>query len=208
MVATSSVPNGFSRFVAPGFAMGLLLALSVSGGIAGERITRGSYGVALLANAMMTAVALVLVVFTMRRVRLSFSETGSAGSPQRHALLVLASQVVGAAAGVIAVHVLLRREALSMLPWLSESPAQLVNDAVAVAGFLALVWASVNGLDARLLVLAFLGLTLYRATAPMWHLDHAPGGFHTSVQELVVAQLVAAALALGLFRTATARADR
>jgi hypothetical protein len=129
----------------------------------------------------------------MRRARSSF---------------VFASQVAGATAGIVAVHVLLRREALTVLPWLSERPAQLVNDAVAVAVLLALVWASANGLDARLLVLAFLGVTLYRATGPMWHLDHAPGGFRASVQQLVVAQLVAAALAVGLFRTALGGANR
>jgi len=124
------------------------------------------------------------------------------------ALTVLAPQLCGAVVGVLLVHALLRREALGVVPWLSERPAQLVNDAAAVAGFLALVWAAAGGLDARLLVIAFTGVTLYRVTSPMWHLDRAPGGFHTSVQDLVVAQLVAAALALGLFRTILLRPER
>jgi hypothetical protein len=123
-------------------------------------------------------------------------------------LAILVPQALGAVVGIVVVHLLLRREALGALPWLSERPAQFVNDAVAVAGFLALVWAVTDGLDAKLLFLAFAGVTLYRVTAPLWHLDHAPGGFQTSVQELVVAQFVGAALAVGLFRTAVARAGR
>jgi hypothetical protein len=213
MVVTPSSCNRSSttllRPTAAGFAVGLLLALATSGGIAGERITRGAFQMALLANAVTTIVALVAVVVTMRRMR------ASAGSPRRltmsvrpHTLTVLIPQVAGAAAGIVLVHVLLHREALAILPWLSERPAQFVNDVVAVAGVLALVWASAAGLDTRLLVLAFLGVTIYRVTAPIWHVDHVPGGVQTSVQEFVVAQFVAAALALGVFRTAVSHANR
>ena len=74
-------------------------------------------------------------------------------------------------------------------------PRQLVNDAVAVTGLLALAWAAARNLDARLLGAALLVASTYRATAPLWHLDHAPGGFQATVQ-----QLVAAAMALAVFR--------
>ena len=201
----SSDPERFSpvrpRVLAAGAAMGLLLGLTTSGGIAAARITRGAFEVALFANALTTAVALVADFFTMRRVRAAFDARVS-----RRALL--AAQVLGAVVGVVLVHLLLRREALGVVWWLSEQPAQFVNDAVAVFGFLALVWAVADGLDAKVLVLAFVGVTLYRVTAPMWHVDQAPGGFHSSVQEIVVAQFVGAALALGLFRTLLVRADR
>jgi len=178
--------------------VGLLLGLVTSGGIAGERITRGAIGAALVANAAVTLVALFAIVPTMRRMLVSFGDGERARTI--HPLVVLVPQIVGAAAGIFVVHFVLRREALGALPWLSERPAQLVNDAVAAAGLLALVWASANDLDPRVLVIAFIGVTLYRLTSPLWHLDAAT--FHTSVQELIVAQLVAAALALGLFRTA------
>jgi hypothetical protein len=212
---TPSIPDRSPRFalrrIAAGVGMGLLIALATSAGIAGERITQGALGVALCANAATTAVAL-LVLFLMVRGEPIFSVAHGGNQRGRtarfHRLTVFAPQVCGAVLGVLLVHLLLRREALGILPWLSERPAQLVNDTVAVAGFLVLVWASAGGLDARLLVLAFVGVTLYRVTSPMWHLDHAPGGFHTSVQELVVAQFVGAALAVGLFRTALVRADR
>jgi hypothetical protein len=201
-------PRSTPRLVAAGFAMGLLLSLATSGGIAEERITRGAFAVALVANGVTTGVALLAVLLMMRGLRVFRVEPPEARAARVHPLTVLVPQGLGAVAGIVLVHVLLRREVLGSLPWLSERPAQFVNDAVAVSGFLALVWAAAGGLDARLLLLAFAGATLYRMTAPMWHLDRAPGGFHTSVQELVVAQLVGAALALGLFRTAMARAER
>ncbi|MGD0529492.1 MAG: hypothetical protein ABSE49_30420, partial [Polyangiaceae bacterium] len=107
--------------------------------------------------------------------------------------------------GVAVVHLLLRREALPGAPWLSERPAQLVNDAVAVSCLLALAWASARDLDVRLLVLAFLVVTAYRVTASMWHVDQAPGGFQATVQQLVVAQLVGAAIALAVWRSLRGR---
>lgn len=166
------------------FSTGLLLALAASGGIAGERLTLGGPSVGLAANAAATVAALLAASATMRRPR----------------LVVLVSQVLGAVAGVVLVHLLLRRAAEGPFPWLSESPAQLVNDAVAVMGLLALAWACARGLDLRVLLGALVVVTAYRVTSPLWHVDRAPAGFHTTVQQLVVAELVAAAIALGLFR--------
>ncbi len=195
------------RTMAVAFATGLLLALTTSGGIAGERLTRGSFDVALVANAMATVAALLAMVPTMRRILVSFAEldedeTRATRVARRRAATVVVPQLVGAACGVTLVHLALRHEALGAFPWLSEKPAQWMNDLVAVSGALALVWAAAQGLEPKLLVAALVGVTLYRATSPMWHLDHAPGGFSTSIQELVVAQLVAVAFALGIFRSA------
>jgi hypothetical protein len=192
------------------FGVGLLLSLTTSGGIAEERVTCGAFDVALVANAAATLAAFLAVVPTMRRMLVSFAELRDNDEvPARvfrlHPLVLLVPQLLGAGAGIVVVHLWLRHEALSALPWLSERPAQFVNDIVAVSGLLALVWATATGLDARLLVLAFVGVTLYRLTSPMWHLDRAPNGFQSSVQELVVAQFVAAAVALGLVRASLDR---
>jgi hypothetical protein len=168
------------------FSAGLLLALAASGGIAGERVTLGRLGIGLLANALATLAALVVASATVRRPRV---------------LSVLFPQVLGAVAGVALVHWLLSHEALVGAPWLAERPAQLVNDAVSVSCLLALAWACARDLDLRLLVLAFLVVTAYRLTASMWHLDRAPGGYQATVQQLVVAQLVGAAIALAVWRS-------
>ncbi len=124
----------------------------------------------------------------------------------RGALVV--AQVLGAAVGIALVHATLRREVVGAMPWLSERPAQLVNDVVAVSGLLALVWASASRLDTRIFVIALLVMTAYRATASAWHLDHAPHGFQTTIQELVVAQFVAAAIGLLVFRATLGRRPR
>ena len=173
------------------FSVGLLLALAASGGIAGERVTLGRLAFGLAANAAATFAVIVVASATMRR---------------RRSLPVLIAQVLGAVVGVAVVHVLLRREAMGAAPWLSERPAQLVNDAVAVSCLLALAWASAKNLDLRLLVLAFLVVTVYQLTASTWHLDRAPGGFQATVQQLVVAQLVGAAIALAVWRSLQGRA--
>jgi hypothetical protein len=148
-------------------------------------------GIALLANAAATLAAIIAARTTARGAR---------------PLAILVPQVLGAVAGVVLVHLLLRRAAQGAFPWLAESPAQLVNDAVAVAGLLALAWACARNLDLRLLAGALVVVTVYRLTSSMWHLDQAPSSFHATVQDLVVAELFAAAIALGLFRTLWARA--
>jgi len=173
------------------FSVGLFLALAASGGIAGERVTLGRLAIGLVANATATVAAIVVARTTMER---------------GHPLAVLVPQLVGAAAGVALVHLLIQRAALGEYPWLTEGPAQLVNDAVAVTGLLALAWACARDLNPYLLGLAFLVVTAYRMTSSMWHLDQAPGAFHATVQQLVVAQLVGAAIGLGLWRALWRRA--
>jgi hypothetical protein len=185
------------------FAAGLLVALATSAGIAGERITEGDPGVALAVNAIATSVAIVVLVFTMRPL-LAFLANDSTADPDRshklHPAVLVLPQVFGAVIGIAVVHVALHREVIGLLPWLSERPAQFVNDIVAVAGLLALVWATANRLDTRLFVAALLVMTAYRATSPAWHLDQSPHGFQTTIQQLILAQFAAAAFGLLVFR--------
>lgn len=209
----SSLPRRFAlRCSLAAFGGGLLVALATSAGIAGERITEGDFGVALAANAVATIVAIAALVLTMRPLLAFFAEAPLVDADARAYRLaragLIVAQVLGAVAGIVLVHFALRREVVGAMPWLSERPAQLVNDVVAVFGLLALVWASANRLDTRLLVVALLVMTAYRATASAWHLDHAPHGFQTTIQELVVAQFVAAALGLLVFRAAGGRRIR
>jgi hypothetical protein len=175
-----------SRTGAAAFGVGLLLSIVASGGIVGERVVLGRVTVGIVA----TAVATLAVMVT-------------AGAATRRALLV--PQVLGAVTGVVLVHVLLRHGALGTFPWLSEAPPQLVNDAVAVSGLLALTWACAGELEPGMLLAALVVATLYRATAPMWHVDHVPGALQATVQQFVVAQLVAVAFAVGVYRTLAGR---
>ncbi len=163
------------------FGIGLLLAVVASGGIVGERVVLGRVTVGIVATAAAT-LAVMLV----------------AGSATRRA--PRGPQVLGAVTGIVLVHVLLRHGALGTFPWLSEAPPQLVNDAVAVSGLLALTWACAGELDPGMLLAALVLATLYRATAPMWHVDRVPGALPATVQQFVVAQLVAVAFAVGVYR--------
>jgi hypothetical protein len=205
-----STQDGRGRFtrrtIAASFGVGWLVALATSAGIAGERITRAALPMVVLANAVATLAGVLAIVVTMRPMLVLFD--GAERPRKLHTFAVLAAQIVGAVAGIAVVHLVLRREALAAVPWLSERPAQWVNDAVAVFGLLAIVWACARGLDLRLLVLALVGVTLYRVTSPMWHVDQAPGVFPISIQQLVVAQFVAAALALSVFRATVDRTAR
>jgi hypothetical protein len=166
-------------------AAGVVLAGITCGGIVEERLTSGSPVVALVANGFVTFVALLVLGLVQRRDTTAWS---------------FVPQALGAALGILAVHGALRLGLVQAAPWMSERPAQLVNDAVAVFSTLALVWACARGLRLHLLLGALVALTLYRATAPLWHLDASPRGFVVPVQDFVVAQFVAAALALLVYR--------
>jgi len=163
----------------------VLLATLVSGGILEERLSGGSANVGIVVNALMTVMAILT---------LGLIERGGVRSVR-----VLVLQVVGAAVGIAAVHLALRFGWIPGAAWLVERPAQLMNDVVAVAATLAVAWACARGLSSRILLAALVLLTAYRATARLWHLDAPPSAFHVTVQDLVVAQLVAVALALGIY---------
>jgi hypothetical protein len=171
------------------FTAGAALGGVTSGGIVEERITSGSPGVAFVANALITFTAILVVALVQRR------------APWRKTVVL--PQAFGAVCGIALVHVALRLGVFAAPSWLSERPPQLVNDAVAVFSTLALVWACARRLDLRLLVGALLAVTAYRMTSCFWHLDVAPHGFLFRVQDLVIAQVLAVALALPVYRGMT-----
>jgi hypothetical protein len=175
------------------FVAGAVFAMVTSGSLVEERSSSGSPSVALVANALITFAAVLVLGLVQRRVAL--------------ARRVVLPQALGAVCGILVVHLALWTGLLAAPVWLSERPAQLVNDAVAVFSALAIVWACAGRLDLRLLVGALLVVTAYRATARFWQLDVAPHGFLFHVQDLVIAQFVAAALALPLYRGMTRHAD-
>jgi hypothetical protein len=173
------------RLSGAAFLAGAALAAVISGGLVEERLSAGSLHVGAVVNALVTLASILTLALLGRRVPLGPG--------------VVVPQVAGAAVGVLLVHVALRRGWITGAPWLAERPAQLVNDAVAVFATLIVVWACVNRRDLRLLVAALAIALLYRATGRFWHLDAAPLGFLVTVQDLVVAQFVCAALALPLY---------
>lgn len=183
------------------FATGLLLALATSGGILGERLSEGSVQVGLLVDVAVTAMSILALVVTVQPIALTLGlRSQSPGQRRMFASAVAILQVLGAALGIAIVHAAVRGGWVGTLPWLSERPGQIVNDSVAVFAILAVVWAGARNLDARPLVLALVVVSLYLATSGRWHLDRPPHGFAATVQQLVVAQFIAVAFAMAVFR--------
>jgi hypothetical protein len=175
--------------VASAFVAGTALGLVTSGGIVEERLSTGNPIVALAVNAAVSGAAILLLALFQRRLPLS------------PALFV--SQTLGAAISVLLVHVAVRSGFVVAPYWLAERPPQLVNDAVAVVSTLLLVWACARRFDLRFLIGALALVTAYRVTSRFWHLDLPPHPFALRVQDIVLLQFTAAAIALPLYRQAT-----
>lgn len=165
---------------------GFGFALVACGGIAAERLSRGDVEIAFLAHLLLTVVALAVMM------------TEPSTSSAQRGLARIGAQFIGAVAGIVVAHALLK-PFVTGLPWLSERPAQFVNDAVAVFASLAIVWAaSRRPPRTAVLVAALVLVTLYRATGTFWHLDAAR--FAWSVQNFVTGEVAGLALGVAAFR--------
>jgi hypothetical protein len=172
-VGSSSAPSAFTA--------GFVFALVACGGVLAERLTHGDPRIAAVVHVLFTAAVLVIAA---RRDATAAN---------------IVAQLVGASFGIVVAHALVRSQSFAAPPWLSERPAQLVNDAVVVFAPLAIVAASTRRPPSTLALVVILSLvTLYRLTAPLWHLD--AGDFRYTVQELVTVELACAALGLAAFR--------
>ncbi|HEY8077472.1 MAG TPA: hypothetical protein VIF62_25275 [Labilithrix sp.] len=159
----------------------MALALVASGGVLAQRLSRGDMRTALAVQVMVTTAVLVL-----SRARI----------PHRACFV---AQAIGAACGILVAHTALQASHFGALPWISERPAQYVNDAVAVFAPLAVVWACARRPPSTAIVAVTLGLvTAYRVTGFMWHLDAAT--FALPVQDLVARECACSALGVTLFR--------
>jgi hypothetical protein len=175
------------------FGAGVALAMVACGGLCAARISQGSFSVAVVAHLLAT-VAVVAIM----------SRQGRVGASSAHATAArVAAQVVGASIGIVVAHSLLRSSSFGAVPWLSERPAQFVNDAVAVFAPLAIVWASSRRPpNTAVLVATLVLVTAYRFTASMWHVDTAH--FSYTVQDLVTGEFAGSALGISAFRLLTA----
>lgn len=163
---------------------GFAVALVACGGILAERLSRGDVAIAVVAHVLLTVAVLAVM-------RGGHREDGSTSQ--------LGAQAVGAILAIALAHGLLRTSGLGAEPWLSEHPAQFVNDAVAVFAPLAVVWAANRRPPSTVILVAtLLVVTAYRATGFMWHLDH--GSFAYSVQDFVTGEFAGSAVGVATFR--------
>ena len=183
------------------FIVGWLLGAGASASVVGERLSLGDVRWSGAALALVLALSIVALALTAWPLSLSFVDVESGAREQLKPFAILAAQVAGAFCGIGSIHAILRASGPAALSWMSKAPAELVNDAVAVAGLLTAVWAcSKRQLRVDWLLAMLCLLLLYRETTPHWHLDHAPRAFQATVQELVAAQFIAVATGLLAFR--------
>jgi len=183
------------------YCCGLLLAGTTSAGVVAERLLGGSIHAALSVDVIVLGVAILAMTFTSRPLVTSFGDADAHAVARLRSSVVLLPQLLGVLCGIALVHLALRYSCFSALWWMSERPAQFVNDGVAALGTLTAVWACASRPLRMCLLLEMVGLLLlYRATGQHWHVDRAPRVFQASIQELVAAQVIAAATGLLAFR--------
>lgn len=193
------------RSLALAFASGLGLGLVISSGLIAERLEAGSFRAALPIDVAVLLASVAVLSLTSRPLKLRFVEVSGAGrlgEPVRlRPALVLLLQAAGGAVGAALAHALLWQSHAPALGWMCEHAPQLMNDAVAISGVLAAIWACASRRLVVPCLAAMLTLLLwYGKTRSHWHVDRAPFAFELTIQELVVAQVLAVASGLLAFR--------
>lgn len=135
------------RAAAEGLGTALLLAAVVGSGIMAERLAGGSVGLALLANTVATAAALVALILTFGplsgahfnpAVTLALALRGDARWREVPAYVV--AQFAGAVAGVWAAHGMFDVALWQLSQKARDGSAQAFSECVATFGLVAVIW--------------------------------------------------------------------
>lgn len=133
----------FRRLAAEALGTGLLLVAVVGSGIMAERLSAGNMGIALLANAIATGAALVVLITVLGplsgahfnpAVSLFFALRGA--MPGREALLYGGVQVAAAVLGVWLAHAMFAMPLLQISTHLRDGLAQGLAEFIATFGLL------------------------------------------------------------------------
>ena len=206
------------RLVAEGLGTGLLLAVVVGSGIMGERLSGGNAALALLANALATGAALVVLIWVFGPI------SGAHFNPAvtlvaalrrdlswRWALAYGLVQVAGAVLGVWVAHAMFGEPILQISTTLRSGGAQAVSEVVATFGLVAAILATTRlRPDSTAPAVGLYITAAYWFTASTSFANPAvtlarslsdtfAGVAPASVPAFLLAQLVGALLAAGLF---------
>jgi glycerol uptake facilitator-like aquaporin len=135
------------RLTAEAIGTAMLLSAVVGSGIMGDRLSGGNEAIALLANTVATAAALVALILTFGQVSgghfnpaVSVADATQGGLPWREVPAYVAAQVLGAVVGVWTAHVMFGERVLMLSLHARSGPAQMVSEFVATFGLLSVIW--------------------------------------------------------------------
>ena len=135
------------RAVAEAVGTALLLAAVVGSGIMGERLAAGNTAVALLANALAAAAALVALILSLGPISgahfnpaVTIADASQGGLPWAEVPAYLGAQVFGAFVGVGLADVMFGEPVFAWSGHARPGAAQLLSEFVATFGLLAVIW--------------------------------------------------------------------
>ena len=215
----STRPSLARRLAAESVGTAMLLATVVGSGIMAERLAGGNVAVALLANTLATAAALVALILTFGPISgahfnpaVTLADAWQGGIGWSDVLPYVVAQVVGAYAGVATAHVMFELPLFFVSQHVRSGPAQMFSEFVATFGLLAVIWGCVRARSTAVpfAVAAYItaaywftastsfanpAVTLARAAS-----DTFAGIRPADAPGFIVAQILGAAAATGLFR--------
>lgn len=141
-------PLGFAAFC-EFIATAFLIIAVVGSGIAAERLSGGSVGLALLANALATGGALFALILTFGPLSgahmnpvVTLAAVMAGDFSGRSAPAYVAAQIAGGVCGTFIAHVMFELPVLQISQHMRTGPAQWVAEIVATSGLLAVIWGS------------------------------------------------------------------
>ena len=206
------------RVAAEGLGTALLLAAVVGSGIMAERLSGGSVGLALLANTVATAAALIALILTFGplsgghfnpAVTLVLALRGD--TRWRDVPAYIAVQFCGAVGGVWIAHAMFAEPLWQFSQKVRSGPAQAFSEFVATFGLIAVIWScSLRRAEAVPYAVAGYIAAAYWFTASTSFANPAvtvarsltdsfAGIRPTDVPAFMAAELLGAAVAAGLF---------
>lgn len=135
------------RVVAEGVGTALLLATVVGSGIMGDRLAGGNVAIALLANTLATAAALVALILTFGPISgahfnpvVTLADASQRGLPWRETPGYIVAQIMGAFVGVASAHAMFDEPLFAASRHVRSGTGQLVSEFIATFGLLAVIW--------------------------------------------------------------------
>jgi glycerol uptake facilitator-like aquaporin len=141
---TADLPR---RLTAEAIGTAMLLAAVVGSGIMADRLSNGNDALALLANAVATAAALIALILTFGPISgahfnpaVTLADASQGGLRWREVPGYAAAQLTGAVVGVWIAHGMFGEHLFMVSQHPRSGPAQLLSEFVATFGLLSVIW--------------------------------------------------------------------